>query len=95
MPLGSLRSVGVVSVGVGDFLSQAHNPIIQADARSKDSILFILKILLTSFAVGTVAMGFHLQLLAFNADGGAWGHGLGDKSRCSNDTAPTDDRLAA
>ena len=49
----------------------------------------------TGFAIGAVAVGFHLQLLALDADSSAGRHGLGDKGRCADHTALTDDRFAA
>ena len=54
---------------------------------------FLLKF--AGFAIGAVAVGLHLQLLAFDADGGARGYGFGDECGCANDATLSNDRITA
>ena len=46
-------------------------------------------------AAFAVALGLHLQLLAFDAHRGAGGHRLGDEGAGADDAAVTDYRFAA
>ena len=46
-------------------------------------------------AVAAAVAGLELQLLAFDADGGAGGNGMGDEHVGAYDTVPADDGTAA
>ena len=54
--------------------------------------LFIFR---AEIAAGAVALGLHLQLLAFQAHRGAGGHRLGDKCAGTDNAALADHRFAA